>query len=106
MPCFLAQQNPGRCFGRAFNIGGGPRNATSLLELLELIAQIDGRKPAVRFEDWRVGDQRYYVSDIRAFQSATGWKPRIGVREGVSRLHVWLLGERTDTSEALQRGVA
>jgi CDP-paratose 2-epimerase len=102
----LAQENPSRCVGRAFNIGGGPRHATSLLELLDVIAQIDGRKPSVRFEDWRVGDQRYYVSDIQTFQSATGWKPRIGVREGVSRLHAWLSEKQFETTGALQRGVA
>ena len=63
--------------GRAFNIGGGPRNAMSLLELLEIDRRVRRAGPAVRFDDWRVGDQRYYVSDTRAFQSATGWKPRI-----------------------------
>jgi CDP-paratose 2-epimerase len=102
----LAQQSTARTSGRAFNIGGGPKNTTSLLELLEIIGEVDGREPNVKFDDWRVGDQRYYVSDTRAFQTATGWKPRIGVREGVARLHRWLLDAHIVTSAALQRGVA
>ena len=64
----LAQQNAGRLAGQAFNIGGGPRNVTSLVELVELIGELDGEPPLVRFDDWRVGDQRYYVSDTRAFR--------------------------------------
>jgi len=86
----LAQQHIGRLKGQAFNIGGGPGRTVSLLELLGLITQRTGLRPAVEFEGWRTGDQRYYVSDTRKFQAATGWAPQVGVREGVDRLHDWL----------------
>jgi CDP-paratose 2-epimerase len=101
-----AQENANRLAGQAFNIGGGPRHTTSLLELLELITQIEGRLPSVIFDDWRVGDQRYYVSDTRAFEKATGWKPEISLRDGVSRLHSWLLENSPVAREELHRGVA
>ncbi len=55
-----------------------------------MIEQLTGRKPEVRFDAWRTGDQRYYVSDTRGFQAATGWTPRVTVEEGVMRLHGWL----------------
>jgi CDP-paratose 2-epimerase len=102
----LAHENSARLAGRAFNIGGGPRNTTSLVELIELIGELQGRAVSVRFDDWRVGDQRYYVSDTRAFQLATGWRPRFGVREGVSRLYQWLVDNNVALPVALQRGVA
>ncbi len=87
----LAEQHMPTLSGRAFNIGGGPTNATSLLEILDLIEDlIGGLSPELRFEDWRPGDQPWYVSDIRTFSDATGWRPRIGTREGVSRLIDWL----------------
>jgi CDP-paratose 2-epimerase len=86
----LAQSHMETISGQAFNIGGGPSRTVSLLELLELIEELVGHRPEVRFESWRTGDQRYYVSDTRKFQAATGWSPRVGVREGVSRLHAWL----------------
>ena len=76
--------------GRAFNIGGGPERTVSLLELLAMIERLTGRRPDLRFDAWRTGDQRYYVSDIRGFQAATGWAPRVSVEEGVGRLHRWL----------------
>jgi CDP-paratose 2-epimerase len=77
--------------GNAYNIGGGPRNTLSLLELIDMIEQLHGRRPEVRFEPWREGDQRYYVSDTRAFSAATGWQPRVTPRAGVEALHSWLI---------------
>lgn len=87
----LAQENIDLLSGQAFNIGGGPPNTTSLLELIELISQIQGREPRLFFDRWRPGDQRYYVSDTRKFQDLTGWNPQVKVRQGVERLYQWLL---------------
>jgi CDP-paratose 2-epimerase len=86
----LAEQHLPRLAGQAFNIGGGPQQTLSLLELLRLIGTLDGRIPPVRYEPWRIGDQRLYVSDIRRFAAATGWEPRVGVADGVGRLYRWL----------------
>jgi CDP-paratose 2-epimerase len=79
--------------GCAFNLGGGPHQTLSLLELIDAIARLSGRRPEVRFEDWRAGDQRYYVSDTTAFTTATGWRPQIAPRAGVEALHGWLVEE-------------
>ncbi|MDQ3777821.1 MAG: NAD-dependent epimerase/dehydratase family protein, partial [Actinomycetota bacterium] len=63
----LARDSVGRIGGLAFNIGGGPGNAVSLLDVVDLIGELDGRRPELLFADERVGDQRYYVSDARRF---------------------------------------
>jgi CDP-paratose 2-epimerase len=76
--------------GNAFNIGGGPRNTLSLLELVDAIVHLSGRRPKLRFEDWRAGDQRYYVSDTTAYTAATGWRPLVAPRVGIEALHGWL----------------
>jgi CDP-paratose 2-epimerase len=102
----LAETNAGRLAGKAFNIGGGQANTISLLELLDLINAVDGRRPKARFENWRTADQRYYVSDTRRFQAATGWRPEVGVREGVERLYRWLAEARQETRPRMIRGVA
>ncbi len=91
----LAQDRIGDLTGQAFNIGGGAENAISLLNLLELIRETGGEAPAVRFEDWRPGDQRYYVSDTRKFQAATGWTPTVSAQRGIARLGRWLRENRT-----------
>jgi CDP-paratose 2-epimerase len=72
----------------------------SLLDLLEHIAALQGTRPAVRFEEWRTGDQRYYVSDTRRFQNATGWRARVGLKEGLDCLYRWLLHARGLALEA------
>lgn len=89
---FLACQARMRALaGRAFNMGGGPGNARSLLDVLREIALLTGRAPVVEHGPWRVGDQRYYVSDTRAFTAATGWEPAVAAEEGIARLHEWLV---------------
>ncbi len=90
----LARREMGRLRGQAFNLGGGPDNTLSLLELVELIGELHGERPACRFEPWRTADQRYYVSDTRRFAAATGWAPRVGPRAGLGRLHRWLQAAR------------
>jgi CDP-paratose 2-epimerase len=86
----LAEQHGARLSGRAFNMGGGPTNAISLLDLLDSIEDLNGVRPQVDFDQWRTGDQRYYVSDTRAFQEATGWQRRVDASDGISRLYGWL----------------
>jgi CDP-paratose 2-epimerase len=86
----LAQQHMKEIAGSAFNIGGGTANSISLLELLDLLAELHGGDVSVRFEKWRAADQRYYVADTSKFSRLTGWTPRVGVNEGVKRLYEWI----------------
>jgi CDP-paratose 2-epimerase len=79
--------------GEAFNIGGGPSNTVSLNELIDYIAELRGARPRVHYHTWRLGDQRWYVSDCRKFARATGWRPMTGVADGVRYLHDWLAAE-------------
>jgi CDP-paratose 2-epimerase len=90
----LARERPREVAGRAFNIGGGAANTVSLLELVDLIEELSGTRPALRFDGWRLADQRWYVSDPRAFEALTGWSPQVSVRDGVERLRAWLLAVR------------
>jgi CDP-paratose 2-epimerase len=82
-----------RVKGRAFNLGGGPENAVSLLQLIAYLEEALDRPIALRFFDWRAGDQRYYVSDTRSARAVLGLPPRTPWREGVARLCRWLQEE-------------
>ena len=86
----LAMRSIERTAGHAFNIGGGPQNSASLLELLALIEEVRNEPCRVLFGEWRHADQRYYISDTRKFRSLTGWTPRVSVREGIDSLQAWL----------------
>jgi CDP-paratose 2-epimerase len=95
----LAQRHMDTISGRAFNIGGGPANTVSLLELLDVIEDLHGDRPEIAYHDWRVGDQRYYVSDTTQFKVATGWSPKVDVATGVRRLYEWLLQSQSDATK-------
>ena len=86
--------NIDRVAGRPFNLGGGPANAVSLLELIEEMRTVTGRDIDLSFEDWRQGDQRWFVADTSAARAALGLPAPRGWREGVARLAEWLAGER------------
>jgi CDP-paratose 2-epimerase len=98
----LARENLPKLAGQAFNIGGGAANTISLLELLNIIEEM-GERPRVEFADWRPGDQRYYVSDTRRFTRATGWRPKVGVEEGIRRLGDWLAQSTSGKAIACSR---
>jgi CDP-paratose 2-epimerase len=80
--------------GRVFNLGGGPANSVSLLQLTDEMRAILGREVDVRFEDWRQGDQRWFVANTSAARQALGLGEAIDWRTGVARLADWLAGER------------
>jgi CDP-paratose 2-epimerase len=80
--------------GRAFNLGGGPANAVSLRELLTHIEGLIRRPLRLSFEDWRPGDQRYFVADASAARKALGLNTPKPWREGVAELGAWLRDER------------
>ena len=89
--CYLAAiDRIDQVAGMTFNIGGGPKNTLSLLELLELLQQYSGREVVHSFEDWRPGDQPVYVSDIAKARQFLDWQPKIDVIEG----HVLTAGRR------------
>jgi CDP-paratose 2-epimerase len=84
-----------RTTGEAYNIGGGPTRAISLLELVDLLAELHCHRPDLEFAAWRPGDQRYYVSNTEKFEKATGWLPRTSLDAGLEQLNAWLAAART-----------
>lgn len=77
--------------GKVFNVGGGPDNTMSLLELVTMLESRFDRALSPPFADWRPGDQRVFVADVREAGRALGWRPKVSVNEGVDRLVDWVL---------------
>lgn len=89
----LARRHLDALSGSAFNIGGGPRHTLSLLELVAYLESAE--EPLhVAFDAWRVGDQRYYVSDTTLFERATGWRAGVAPEQGLTALCEWLRSGR------------
>jgi CDP-paratose 2-epimerase len=80
--------------GRVYNLGGGPDFTLSLLELLDLLRAQTGRAVEHGFADWRPGDQRVFVADVRRAAAELGWQPRVSPAEGVCRLYEWVAQNR------------
>ena len=72
------------------NVGGGPRNTLSLLELIELLGKKTGKKINIKFSNWRASDQKVYISDISKAIKMLGWKPKISTPEGIKKIYDWV----------------
>jgi CDP-paratose 2-epimerase len=80
-----AAEAPDAVAGKAFNIGGGPENTLSLLELLMELGTND-----VAFADERPGDQKVFVADVRRARTELSWEPRIPLEQGLEQLLAWV----------------
>ncbi|MGE0628054.1 MAG: GDP-mannose 4,6-dehydratase [Hyphomicrobiaceae bacterium] len=86
--------NPGKVARQAFNIGGGPDNTLSLLELVEILQRELRIDIPLNWDEWRPGDQQVYISDIRKLDAKLNWRPAINVQAGISKLVAWVAQNR------------
>ncbi len=73
--------------GETYNVGGG--EVATVWEVLHKLEIITGRRADVRREPARPGDQRYTCADTSKLFRHFGWKPRIGLDEGLARQVAW-----------------
>jgi len=76
--------------GQVYNMGGGPKNTISLLELIETLERLVIRKIECKFRDWRPGDQRVYYSNIQKAKRDFNWEPQITREIGIQKLFNWV----------------
>lgn len=82
--------------GQVFNLGGGPENILSIwTEFGPMLEDLLGKPIPVARGNWRPGDQKVFVADIRKAGQVLGWKPEVGVEEGVRRLFEWVKANRS-----------
>jgi CDP-paratose 2-epimerase len=87
----MAVAHIGRTAGQVYNIGGGADSQLSVWrETGPLLEQLAGRPIPITYGDWRPGDQRIYVSDIRKAHVDFGWAPQVSPPEGLTKLWNWI----------------
>ncbi len=87
----LAVENIDKVAGEVFNVGGGPENTLSVWsEFGPLLERLEGKPVPVKHSDWRPGDQRIYVSDIRKIKKMLNWSPKTDVETGIETLYNWV----------------
>jgi CDP-paratose 2-epimerase len=79
---------------QAFNIGGGPNNTMSLIELLGYLEKELDKKISFKWDNWRPGDQKVFVCDINKAKKFMNWSPTIHVKHGVKQLISWVKKNR------------
>lgn len=85
-----AIENQQAAVGQAFNVGGGPQNTLSLLELLAFLKKFIGKQTRMSWDSWRPGDQPVFVCNITKAREQLGWQPQISVEKGVTELAGWV----------------
>ncbi|ACL75331.1 NAD-dependent epimerase/dehydratase family protein [Ruminiclostridium cellulolyticum] len=73
-----------------YNIGGGTQTAISLLDCIDILEDINGKRPEVNFAPDRHGDLRYFICDISKANKELGWKPAVMPHEGIRNLMNWI----------------
>jgi CDP-paratose 2-epimerase len=92
--------DPTRCDGRPYNVGGGPENALSLLELLDRLKDWRGPLRDLKHADARNGDQLVFIADIARARADLGWSPRITLDDGLADLFAFV-DAHADRAETL-----
>lgn len=85
-----ALKNIERISSQAFNLGGGPANAVSLLDVIDEISSLRGERTEVCRSPARLSDQRYYVSDSRQIQHALRLPSFRPWKSGLADLMRWV----------------
>ena len=78
--------------GEIYNICGNEQ--ATVMEILERIATIVGREPAVVFKGERLGDQQETKSVAQKAFRSLGFAPRVSLSEGLVRQVKWQMGNQ------------
>jgi CDP-paratose 2-epimerase len=76
-----------------YNIGGSTNFSISLIESIDVISEIQGKRPEIRFEEDRFGDLRYFICNTKKAEKELKWTPEVPPREGLKRLIQWVRQE-------------
>ena len=84
-----AVEHIGQASGQVYNIGGGMENSLSLLELFTLLESLNGFPMRFTQLDWRAGDQKVFVADLRKAGRDFLWQPAISKAQGLREMLAW-----------------
>jgi len=77
---------PGR--GEIFNLGGG--SEVSLLDAIQLVEKVSGRKAKLKRFDRQLGDVRHTSGRLDQARSKLGYSPKVGLEQGLAAEWQWV----------------
>ena len=78
---------PKTACGKVVNIACGER--VSLLDILEIVYGLAGKRVPPNFEPGRVGDVRDSLADISLARDLIGYDPKVAFRDGLEKTFAW-----------------
>jgi CDP-paratose 2-epimerase len=85
--------------GNVYNIGGGIENSISVKEAANLIQSILPDTKVISGEG-RKHEDLIFITDYSRFNSITGWKPQVNVKNGVKSIIDWAISNKKDLQDA------
>lgn len=83
--------------GQVFNIGGGTKVNTSLIECIDTIERSTGKKMNWCYNsNVRKADQCVYISDIRKAKRLLDWEPYINMDDGIGQIRDWVIANEKE----------
>ena len=76
------------CVGQVLNIGGGSR--VTLRQAIETLEGVLGRQAKLELRPVQAGDVRHTAADISRAQESLGYRPRIGLPDGLRKEVEWI----------------
>jgi len=74
--------------GEVYNVGGSRKNSISLLEAIDLIEEITGRRITYNLDGPREGDHIWWITNINKVRTHfSDWDVRIGLKEIFTEIH-------------------
>ena len=75
--------------GQIYNVGGELQNSTSLLELIDEIEKLTGKRLKYQLQPQRPGDQSVYITDYSKLRRAIAWTPQMSLRQTLESIYDW-----------------
>ena len=82
------------------NLGGGG-NRTTILDFIQLIGRLSGKKPKIEFKPAVQADMKHTSACIDKALAQFEWRPQTSVEDGMANLVKWHLGHRELLSDML-----
>lgn len=83
----LAMEQRDKSLGETFNIGGG--DEVTVNEVLNILADLTGKKPNLVRGPKRPGDQKRTKANISKAQERLGYAPKTAIRDGLAAQLAW-----------------